>query len=346
MNAKLDALIHEKTLPAGYTVRPGKIEDHALLFDMVNAYAQRLNGRNDLNDPELIRLDWQNDGFDPETDIHTVFDPDGRLVGLIETWMTSKPPVHPWNWICVHPDHMGKGIWEYLLTWGEKRSRAALDIVESGLRVAPRTGTEHHNFAGIASIQSLGWTHLRSFYRMETDLDSAPDVPALPEGISIRPFDPQTETEAVYRCFVDSFRDHFDFVEQPFEHGFKEFRHNLIEKPGYDPNYWWVAVAGDEIAGISLCRPVDAEDVESGWVSELGVRRPWRRRGIAFALLKQSFAAFYARGQKRAALGVDATSLTGAQRIYEKAGMHVARQFDQFEKEIRPGREIGTQKVE
>jgi ribosomal protein S18 acetylase RimI-like enzyme len=72
----------------------------------------------------------------------------------------------------------------------------------------------------------------------------------------------------------------------------------------------------------------------------------WRRKGIAYALLKQSFASFHARGQKRAALGVDADSLTGALRLYEKAGMHVARQFDQFEKELRPGREISTQQVE
>ena len=181
---------------------------------------------------------------------------------------------------------------------------------------------------------------------METDLDSAPEVPALPEGILIRPFDPATETEEVYRCFVNSFRDHFGFVEQPFEHGFNEFKHNLIDEPGHDPKYWFVAVDGNEIAGISLCRPVDAEDPESGWINELGVRRPWRKQGIAYALLKHSFSAFHARGQKRAALGVDATSLTGALRIYEKAGMHVARQFDQFEKELRPGREISTQQVE
>jgi ribosomal protein S18 acetylase RimI-like enzyme len=238
---------------------------------------------------------------------------------------------------------MGKGIWEYLLNWGENRSQAALDLVESGLRVAPRTGTEHHNEAGIQIIKNLGWTHVRSYYRMETDLDSAPEVPALPDGILIRPFDPAAETEAVYRCFVDAFRDHFGFVEQPFEHGFNEFKHNLIDEPGYDPNFWFVAVDGNEITGISLCRPVDAEDAESGWVMELGVRRAWRKRGIAFALLKHSFAAFYARGQKRAGLGVDATSLTGALRLYERAGMHVARQFDQFEKELRPGREISTQ---
>jgi GNAT superfamily N-acetyltransferase len=346
METKSEVETIEYTLPAGYTARPGRLNDYLLLFDMVNVYARRLNGRNDLNDPELIHLDWQNEGFNPGTDIHTVFAPDGSLAGLIETWLIHKLPVHPWNWICVHPDHLGKGIWEYLLTWGENRSRAALEAVEPGLRVAPRTGTEHHNHAGITAIQRLGWIHLRSFYRMETDLDSMPEVPALPAGILIRPFDPATETEAVYRCFVESFRDHFGFVEQPFEDGFREFKHNLIEQPGHDPECWFVAMEGNEIAGISLCRPVDIEDPESGWVNELGVRRPWRKRGIAYALLKHSFAAFYARGQKRAGLGVDAASLTGALRLYEKASMHVTRQFDQFEKELRAGREISTQKVD
>ena len=336
----------ERTLPAGYSSRAGKIEDYRLVFELVNAYGLRLNGRVDLTDPELIRLDWENEGFNPQTDIHTVYAPDGQLIGMVECWLTSRPPVHPWVWVCVHPDHMGRGVWEYLLAWGENRSRVALEMADSNLRVAPRTGTEHHNQAGVEVILSQGWTHVRSYYRMEIDLDSAPVVPTLPDGVIIRPFDPATETEEVYRCFVDSFRDHFGFVEQPFEHGFKEFKHNLIDEPGYDPRFWFVAVDGDKIAGISLCRPVDVEDPESGWVNELGVRRPCRKRGIAHALLIHSFAAFYARGQRRAGLGVDATSLTGALRLYEKAGMHIARQFDQFEKELRPGREISTQQVE
>jgi GNAT superfamily N-acetyltransferase len=341
-------LIYETTtlLPPGYLSRAGQLSDYLLLFDLVNTYARRLNGRDDLNDPELIRRDWLNENFNPETDIQTVFAPDGSLVGLVETWTTSQPPVHPWIWVCVHPDHMGQGIWEYLLNWGETRAREVLQRVEPGLRVAPRTGTEHHNAASRQIIQALGWKHNRSFYRMEIDLQTAPEVPALPAGVTIRPYDPETETEAVYRCFVDSFRDHFGFVEQPFEHGFNQFKHNLIDEPGYDPNYWFVAVADGQIVGISLCRPVDAEDAESGWVNELGVRREWRKHGLGGALLKHSFAAFHARGQKRAGLGVDASSLTGALRLYERAGMHVARQFDQFEKEFRAGKELATEKVD
>lgn len=333
-------------LPAGCTVRAGQLSDYLLVFELSNALSLKINGCIDLDNPELIRLDWLNAGFNPQTDIHAVFGADGNLLGIAETWLNGQPPVHPWNWVCVHPDHLEDGIWEYLLLWAENRSRAALEMVPAELRVAPRTGTVHHNLGGIRTIQKLGWAHIRSYYRMVTDLESAPVVPTAPAGIIIRTYDPASETEAVYRAFRDSFKDHFGYVEEPFEHGFAQFKHNLIEDPGYDPAYWFVAVDGAEIAGICLCRPVDAEDAESGWVNELGVRRAWRKQGLGTLLLKQAFAAFYARGQKRAALGVDATSLTGALRLYEQAGMRVARQFDQFEKELRPGHEISTQIIE
>jgi hypothetical protein len=50
-------------------------------------------------------------------------------------------------------------------------------------------------------------------------------------------------------------------------------------------------------------------------------------------------------GKARAGLGVDAQSLTGATRLYEKAGMHVAREFLAYEKELRPGRDISKKSL-
>jgi ribosomal protein S18 acetylase RimI-like enzyme len=60
------------------------------------------------------------------------------------------------------------------------------------------------------------------------------------------------------------------------------------------------------------------------------------------ALLQHSFAEFYQRGWRHAGLDVDASNLTGALKLYERAGMHVARRYDRFEKELRPGRELMT----
>jgi len=82
---------------------------------------------------------------------------------------------------------------------------------------------------------------------------------------------------------------------------------------------------------------LDWHDPYQGWVGTLGVLRAYRRRGLAEALLRESFGAFWRRGERKVVLGVDAQSLTGAQRLYERAGMHVAARYARYEKELRAG---------
>ena len=180
-------------------------------------------------------------------------------------------------------------------------------------------------------------------------MDAPVPEPVWPEGIILRTFDLERDAEAIYRAEVDSFRDHFGFIEEPFDEGFERFKHFQINYEGFDPTLWFLAMDGRsaEIAGINLCRPhSDAyDDPDLGWVGTLGVRRPWRKRGIGLALLRHSFNEFYRRGKRKVGLGVDAQNLTGALHLYESAGMHVHRVFDFFEKELRAGTEISVQSL-
>jgi GNAT superfamily N-acetyltransferase len=346
MKTEIDSDTIENLLPSGYISGPGKVEDYMRLFELVNAYALHLTGRVDVVDPELLRVDWEDPKFQPEKSTRWVYAPDGTLVGNIEVWDTANPPVHPWIWACVHPDHVSKGIGTYLITWAEKRAGQSIDRVPADLRFAPRTGFVSQNKPARALLESRGWRYNRSFYRMEITFDGPPQVSPAPAGIVIRPYDPATEFDAVIRTLLDSFRDHFGFVERPFEEEVESFSHHFLKDPLYAPELWFVAMDGSEMAGICINRPEDFEMPENGFVMELGVRRQWRKRGLGTTLLKTAFSALHRLGRKGAALGVDADSLTGALRIYEGAGMHVARQFDNFEMEIRPGREISTQTVE
>ena len=61
------------------------------------------------------------------------------------------------------------------------------------------------------------------------------------------------------------------------------------------------------------------------------------------ALLLHTFGEFYRRGQPTVVLGVDAQNLTGALRLYERAGMHVSMRFTTYEKELHAGEELATQ---
>ncbi len=156
------------------------------------------------------------------------------------------------------------------------------------------------------------------------------------------------EERAVLRAVREAFRDHWGYVEHPFEDDYQQWMHMLKDDPDFDPSLWFLAVERDEIVGTSLCRLKARDDAEMGWVGTLGVRRAWRRQGIALALLQHSFKEFYRRGKRKVGLGVDAQSLTGATRLYEKAGLHSdpERQFSIYEKELRPGEDISTQSVE
>jgi GNAT superfamily N-acetyltransferase len=75
------------------------------------------------------------------------------------------------------------------------------------------------------------------------------------------------------------------------------------------------------------------------------VRRPWRKHGLGLALLHHAFGEFYRRGTREIGLGVDAQSLTGATRLYERAGMHALLHYDSYEKELRPGVELSVQSL-
>jgi ribosomal protein S18 acetylase RimI-like enzyme len=180
---------------------------------------------------------------------------------------------------------------------------------------------------------------------MLINMDAPVPDAELPEGITLQTFNSETDAEAVYHAENDSFRDHFGYVEQPFEEGFKRFRHFVLDAQDFDPTLLFLAMDGNEVAGINICQAHYFDDPDSGWVGTLGVRRQWRKRGIGLALLCHSFNEFYRRGKRKVGLGVDAQNLTGALRLYENAGMHVHQAFDQYEKELRPGMEISVQSL-
>jgi mycothiol synthase len=120
---------------------------------------------------------------------------------------------------------------------------------------------------------------------------------------------------------------------------FEAWKHRKFERPDFDASLWFLAYEGEQIAGGALCSSHD----EQGWVDALGILRPWRRKGLGMALLQHAFSEFYRRGLSKAGLGVDSQNLTGATRLYKRAGMYVKRENINFEKELRAGVELSTQ---
>ena len=332
-------------LPEGFTDRAFTLNDLDESINLLNLWSQNLIGEDEITDVDAIRNEMELPGFTPEEDARVVFDPNGRMVGYVEVWTDSKPPVHPWIFGRIHPDYEDMGIGTWLMQWAEERALKALPGVPEELRFAPHTGANMESTGSKKLFEDLGYRHIRSFYRMVINMDELVTEPVWPDEITLRTYNTETDVEAVYRAGIESFRDHFGFVEQPYEEGLRDFIHVMTEYDGFDPTLWFLAMDGDEIAGISLCRPYAYDDPDMGLVNFLAVRRPWRKRGLGLALLRHSFNEFYQRGKRKVGLDVDAQNLTGALRLYEKAGMHVHRQFDSYEKELRAGKEISVQSL-
>ncbi|MGH9173491.1 MAG: GNAT family N-acetyltransferase, partial [Vicinamibacterales bacterium] len=119
-----------------------------------------------------------------------------------------------------------------------------------------------------------------------------------------------------------------------------EFRMYLVEEEeNFDPTLWFLAIddSTGEIAGYTLNRLERPGEPQTAHTRYVAVRRPYRRRGIGQALLLHTFREFFKRGKRRAGLAVDSTSLTGADRLYERAGMHASHQSIIFMKVMREG---------
>ncbi|MEA3350076.1 MAG: GNAT family N-acetyltransferase [Chloroflexota bacterium] len=337
MSTKINAL----QLPKGFRIRPAMMGDVPAVVKLSNIFTQHYLGisEDDIDDTENA---WEEPGFSPSDDVRLVFSSQDELVGYIEVWSNASPPVHPWLWGYVNPDYEGCGLGTYLLTWGETRAREAVSRCPENARVAIQCGIESTIDTVKERFSEYGMQIIRHYFRMRIEMDAPPPAPQWPEGITLRPYNPEKDAESVYRIDDEVFQDHFGYVQEPFEEGFERFMHHMAKKESYDPTLWFLAVDDDEIAAICLCRKWDTEDRDCGYVSILGVRRPWRQRGLGLTLLQHFFGEFYRRGKRKVALGVDGQNLTGALRLYKKAGMSVHRQFDLYEKELRAGEEISV----
>jgi ribosomal protein S18 acetylase RimI-like enzyme len=88
------------------------------------------------------------------------------------------------------------------------------------------------------------------------------------------------------------------------------------------------AFDGPEVAGVVSWMPIPG----AGWIEEVGVRQPWRGRGLGALLLRHAFAHLAEAGLHEARLNVDAENATGATRLYERVGMRVRREWLVYEK--------------
>jgi mycothiol synthase len=308
-------------LPAGYASRPPTWDD----LDAVVALFKACDLADDgVEDPvrEHLEYTWRIEAFALERDAVLVFAPDGSLAAYAEAFGLN-PELSVEGYVQVSPAHRGNGVGTTLAAWVERRALERAPV-PAKLRIATTASDQGAH----ALLSGRGFANVRTFWHMERELipDLASIPVALPEGIVFRPYRHPDDGVALYDAIEEAFDDHWGQETSPFDLHMEEMQR-------HDPSLVDLANEGDEVVGACVARIVEGE----GWIDVVAVRRPWRGRGIARALLTRSFAELARRGHGRVLLNVDSENATGATRLYESAGMRVRRTFHVFEKPLAAG---------
>lgn len=274
------------------------------------------------------------DGFDPLTDVF-LGELDGRVVAVGEVRYVRRDDAHTYMVSgAVHPEVRRRGIGRVLLGVLEARATERLGTLPDAAPVWIDAWMPDANVGFAALIREAGYEPTRHFFEMlKTDLETVVEV-ALPAGLELRPV-VLADMRRIFDAEAEAFQDHWGRRDW----GDEIFAEHLAD-PDLDPTLWRVAWDGDEVAGVVSTFIIADENaalgVQRGWLDHVSVRRPWRRRGLAAALIVSACVGLRERGMLEAALGVDAENLTGALGLYERLGFVVRRRATSWRRLLRP----------
>lgn len=233
----------------------------------------------------------------------------------------------------THPTVRGRGIGTQLVGWAIARGEETLSAQPADLPQFLEAFRDVTSTGAVALYVAHGFAAVRQYMNMRRDLTSAlPAEPAV-AGVRIVPYE-TADGEAVRLAHNDAFADHWS--SDPVSSD--DWERDFVGDPHFRADLSFVAFAGDEVAGYSVnyCSEADwaAGDVRDAWIGQLGVRRAWRGRGLATALVVRSMATFRAAGMDAASLGVDTENPTGAVALYERVGFVVNRRFVRLRRSV------------
>ncbi|WP_121254116.1 GNAT family N-acetyltransferase [Nocardioides ferulae] len=288
----------ELTLPTGYTARPLDMPDATAVFEAIAAEELHETGAVQVEEADIVG-DWQRPSFDIPSSTIGVFAPDGVLVGYAEFSTPDRGDA------AVHPDHRGLGIGTALAGWMQRTARAA------GASVVGMPMPQ--GSAGDRLMEALGYRVRWTSWILQLPAGREIEPQPLPEGYAVREARPE-EYSATHEVIEDAFLEWSVRPRQTWE----DFEATVTRRPGFEP--WNLRVVTDPSGAVVGVSNV-LQSGTTGYVSRLAVRRDLRGRGLARALLVDSFAVARAHGASVSELSTD--SRTGALPLYEKVGMEV-----------------------
>jgi mycothiol synthase len=304
----------------GLTFRRFKGEaDYQHMAALIKACKEADGVERSTNVDDIARNYRHLENCDPQTDM-LFTEVDGQVIayGRIfwDDLLEGLRLYHPFGFL--HPDWRHKGIGTAMWEAGEQRIReiAATHPQETPkfFQVEPLESERDL----VTLLETRGYQPVRYEIHMVRDLSEPfPDAP-MPPGVEVRPVKPE-QIWHIFEASNEAFRDHWGSRDESEE----EYKMQL-ESPEFHPELWKVAWDGDQMASV-IHNFVDEKENQEyqrkrGYTEGICTRRPWRKKGLARALLVQSMQMFKEMGMTETALSADSQNLSGAVRLYESVG--------------------------
>jgi mycothiol synthase len=283
--------------------------------DLASAYQHRLNN------------------CDPYLDM-VIAEVGGDMVGYNRGWWEQGESNQRWyvHHAFLHPEWRRKGIGRAMLQWMEQRLKEIAFTHPAEIEKLYEVSTSQFQEGAAILLERSGYRPVRYYYQMlRSTLEDIPDFP-LPEGLEVRPAIPDHYRQ-IWQSNAECSQDewgHRGLTEQDYQ--------AWLSGPEFQPELWQVAwdVASNQVAGQVLTYIHHEENKQlnrrRGYTESIGVRRPWRQRGLARALISLSLQAQKAAGMTESALVVDTDNTSGAVRLYEDCGFRVAKRDTLYRK--------------
>jgi mycothiol synthase len=277
-------------------------------------------------------------GFNPADDV-VVAEVEGEAVGYGWTfWVDATDGGRDYvTRGYVHPAWRRRGVGTAILERNEARLRAVAASHDTERPQRLGSFADERRPGAVALVTSHGYEPVRFFFNMLRPTLEEIEAPPLPDGLELRLVTDRAGYRRLFDADAEAFMDHwggFDASDGAFE--------EFLGWPDFDASLFVIAWDGDEIAGAVL-NFIDENENEllkrrRGLLGSVFVRRPWRRRGLAAALVARSLVLLGERGMTSAWLGVDADNPTGALGVYERAGFAVHSRGSAYRKSLEPSR--------
>jgi mycothiol synthase len=245
---------------------------------------------------------------------------DGEVIAYNRMFWRAEPSgTHIYNIIgFLQPEWRRKGIGRAMLKFAEDRSRQIADEHPQDALRFYEAWTSEGELGWHALLKDEGYQAVRYGYSMVRPLNTKVEIAPMPTGFEIRPAKPE-HIRAIWDADQKAFEDHWGYSPAS-EEDFQAFQEEKI----FNPDLWKIAWAGDEVAGMVL-NYVDKDENQAyerrrGYTEGISVGKPWRRRGLARALLTRSLQMFKDMGMEEASLGVDTENPNHALDLYTSVG--------------------------